>query len=77
MAATQTMNMTANPGTRELVLTRMINAPPGKLFRARTEPDPVMQWFAPKPWTTAQAGWAFTEAGGLCPDQLATLAATL
>jgi uncharacterized protein YndB with AHSA1/START domain len=40
---------------RELVLTRIIDAPPEKLFRAWTEPDLIKQWFVPKPWTIARA----------------------
>ncbi len=40
---------------RELVLTRVFNAPPEKVFRAWTEPELIKQWFAPLPWTTSQA----------------------
>jgi uncharacterized protein YndB with AHSA1/START domain len=40
---------------RELVLTRLINAPREKLFRAWTEPDLLCQWFAPLPHTTPRA----------------------
>jgi uncharacterized protein YndB with AHSA1/START domain len=47
-----------NAGTkstdRELVLTRIINAPPEKVFQAWTTPEIMKQWFAPKPWTTAR-----------------------
>lgn len=39
----------------DLVLTRLINAPREKLFRAWTEPKLVVQWFAPWPWTTVRA----------------------
>ena len=35
---------------RELVLTRLIDAPPEKLFRAWTDPKLMEQWFCPKPW---------------------------
>lgn len=37
---------------RDLILTRLIDAPPEKLFRAWTEPELIKQWFAPLPWTT-------------------------
>lgn len=37
---------------RELVLTRIINAPREKVFRAWTEPELLKQWFTPRPWTT-------------------------
>lgn len=48
--------MTAAPETdRELVLTREINAPPEKLFRAWTQPELLKQWFAPLPFTTPHA----------------------
>ena len=40
---------------RELVLTRIINAPREKLFRAWTEPELLMRWFAPLPYTTPHA----------------------
>jgi uncharacterized protein YndB with AHSA1/START domain len=36
----------------ELVLTRLIDAPREKLFRAWTEPELMKQWFTPRPWTT-------------------------
>ncbi len=46
----------ANPASdRELVLTRLIDAPREKLFRAWTEPELLKQWFAPLPWTTPHA----------------------
>lgn len=41
--------------TRDLVLTRLIDAPREKLYRAWTQPDLLMQWFAPKPWSTVKA----------------------
>jgi uncharacterized protein YndB with AHSA1/START domain len=40
---------------RELVLTRLIDAPREKLFRAWTEPALLKQWFAPLPYTTPVA----------------------
>ena len=40
---------------RELVLNRLIDAPPEKVFRAWTEPELLKQWFAPLPYTTPVA----------------------
>ena len=40
---------------RELVLTRLIDAPREKLFRAWTEPEVLKQWFTPAPYTTPVA----------------------
>ncbi len=41
--------------SRELVLTRLIDAPAEKLYRAWTEPALLKQWFCPKPWTVPSA----------------------
>lgn len=44
---------TDSPNTdRDLVLTRLIEAPRHKLFSAWTDPDLLKQWFAPLPYTT-------------------------
>ena len=49
-------NATGKPASdRELVLTRLIDAPREKLFRCWTEPELMKQWFAPLPWTTTKA----------------------
>src|SRR5918993_5824545 len=40
---------------RELVLTRIIDAPREKLFKAWTDPELLKQWFAPLPYTTPHA----------------------
>jgi len=40
---------------RELVLTRLIDAPRENLYRAWTEPELLKQWFAPLPYTTPVA----------------------
>ncbi len=45
----------AFPSDRELVLTRLIDAPRQKLYRAWTDPELLVRWFAPKPWTTPRA----------------------
>jgi uncharacterized protein YndB with AHSA1/START domain len=39
----------------ELVLTRVIDAPPAKVYRAWTEPALMTQWFTPPPWKTTHA----------------------
>jgi len=45
--------MTTSPSTdRELVLTRLIDAPRQTLYRCWTEPALMKQWFAPKPYET-------------------------
>jgi uncharacterized protein YndB with AHSA1/START domain len=52
------MTDTAEPAPasdRELVLTRLIDAPREKLYRAWTEPELLKQWFAPLPYTTPRA----------------------
>ena len=40
---------------RELVITRLINAPREKVYRAWTDPEILKQWFAPLPYTTPVA----------------------
>ena len=37
--------------THELTLTRLIDAPREKVYRAWTEPKLLKQWFVPRPWT--------------------------
>lgn len=39
----------------ELVLKRVIDAPPEKVYRAYTDPAILSQWFAPKPWSISDA----------------------
>jgi uncharacterized protein YndB with AHSA1/START domain len=48
MPATKTATSTEG---RDLVLTRIINASPEKVFQAFTDPELLKQWFAPLPWT--------------------------
>lgn len=40
---------------RELVLTRLIDAPREKVYRVWTDPELLKQWFAPLPYTTPVA----------------------
>lgn len=47
------MNATENtvaPTDRDLVLTRVFNAPREKVFKAWTDPELLKQWFAPLPY---------------------------
>ena len=43
------------PADRELTLTRLIDAPREKLYRAWTDATLLKQWFAPLPYTTPVA----------------------
>lgn len=45
----------AAEAAHELVLTRIIPAPPRLLYRAWTEPDLLRRWFAPEPFAVAEA----------------------
>ena len=47
--------MTNETTDRELVLTRLIDAPREKLYRAWTDATLLKQWSAPLPWTTPHA----------------------
>jgi uncharacterized protein YndB with AHSA1/START domain len=52
------MNAIANiapTSDRDLALTRLIDAPREKVYRAWTDPTLLKQWFAPEPWTTTLA----------------------
>ncbi|WP_207481549.1 SRPBCC family protein [Arenibaculum pallidiluteum] len=43
------------PAERELVLTRLIDAPRANVYRAWTDPGVVTRWFTPPPWKTVHA----------------------
>ena len=49
------MNTSADLSSRELSLTRIIDAPREKVYLAWTEPELLKQWFAPLPYTTTEA----------------------
>jgi uncharacterized protein YndB with AHSA1/START domain len=48
-------NQTAPASDRDLVLTRIIDAPREKVFKAWTDTNLLKQWFAPAPLTTPVA----------------------
>ena len=48
-------NNATSSADRELVLTRLIDAPRAKVFQAWTDPKLLKKWFAPLPWTTPEA----------------------
>lgn len=50
----------------ELVLERIINAPPEKLFRCWTDPELMKQWFVPKPWSIASVQVDLRAGGSSC-----------
>jgi len=49
---------------RDLVLTRVLNAPRDKVYQCWTRPELIVQWFAPKPWTTPSAEIDLRVGGG-------------
>jgi uncharacterized protein YndB with AHSA1/START domain len=51
---------------RELILTRLIDAPREKLFRCWTDPQLIVQWFTPAPWTTKSATVDLRSGGASC-----------
>ena len=48
----------------ELVLERVVGAPPSKLYRAWTEPELLKRWFAPLPYTVPVAELDVRPGGG-------------
>lgn len=62
---TQTAAAAANADSRDLIIMRVLRAPRAALWRAWSEPDLLVQWWCPRPWTTEvhafdlRAGGAF------------------
>ena len=54
---TPTSGVSTSPAVtdRDLVLTRIIDAPREKMYAAWTQPELLKQWFAPLPYTTTVA----------------------
>ena len=51
---------------RDLVLTRLIDAPREQVYRAWTDPELLTQWFAPQPWSTPHAELDVRPGGASC-----------
>ena len=51
---------------RELIISRVLNAPREKLYRAWTTPELIMQWFTPPPWKTISAVVDIRPGGSSC-----------
>lgn len=49
---------------RELVLSRLLDAPRAKIWRCWSEPELITQWWCPKPWTTPIVEIDFRPGGG-------------
>jgi uncharacterized protein YndB with AHSA1/START domain len=54
-ATTPASQTTTSVSGRDLILTRVIDAPREKVYRAWTDPVLLKQWFAPLPYTTPVA----------------------
>jgi uncharacterized protein YndB with AHSA1/START domain len=52
MSTKTTSDPTATVSDRDLIITRIFNAPREKVFKAWTDPELLKQWFAPLPYTT-------------------------
>lgn len=55
MTSTTGKTHTAKTSDRELVLTRVYDAPPEKVYRAWTDPELLKRWIAPRPYETVKA----------------------
>ncbi len=47
--------VTVEPGTQEIVVTREFDAPPDVVQAALTDPDLISQWWGPRGTTTTDA----------------------
>ncbi len=45
-------NTAKNLESHDLVISRVLRAPPAALWRAWSDPDLLKEWWCPKPWTT-------------------------
>jgi uncharacterized protein YndB with AHSA1/START domain len=49
-----TSKTTTTTNGRDLILERVIDAPPARVFKAWTTPALMQQWFAPRPWAISR-----------------------
>ncbi len=54
------------PQDRELTITRDVDVPAEKLYRCWTDPQLLVQWFTPKPWSTVSARLDVRSGGSCC-----------
>ena len=59
-------NKSSFPADRELVISRALNAPREKLYRAWTTPELITQWFTPPPFKTTKAVMDVRAGGASC-----------
>jgi uncharacterized protein YndB with AHSA1/START domain len=57
-------NEVQKPDDATLILTRMLNAPPERAFRAWTTPEHIQQWFQPEPGMTVPRASMDLRVGG-------------
>ena len=60
---TNNYEFTADIAAKKIHLTREFNAPIEKVWKAFTDPDLLVKWIAPKPWTAETKTWDFTVGG--------------
>jgi uncharacterized protein YndB with AHSA1/START domain len=63
MKNTGTLKVTT-PSDREIVMTRVFNAPRNMVFDAFTKPELLKRWFGPRGWTLGVADVDFRVGGG-------------
>ncbi len=59
-------NQPSFPANRELVITRVLNAPREKVYRCWTTPELIVQWFTPPPFKTTKAVTDVRTGGASC-----------
>jgi uncharacterized protein YndB with AHSA1/START domain len=55
--------ITAEPGTTQIIITREFNAPPEQVLRAHTDPDLVTRWLGPRAYEMKLDQWDVRDGG--------------